>query len=82
MEQKDSVKTWVMFCFNYPDIRNVIKWMCERRGCIYLESHLNEKFAACYEQGRSSGAMNLFYCALDEGWKDALLAYCFEVYKK
>lgn len=81
MEQNElAVKCWVMFCMNYPDVRGVIKWICEHTDKMWLYDHLLEKFDSCYSQGKNYGAMTLFYCDLDLELRKALVDYAIKVY--
>ena len=69
-----------MFCFNYPDCREIIKWICERTKRKWLEQHLNDKFTRLYEVYGAHAVMQVFYTELDHELRDALVDYCFEVY--
>lgn len=73
-------KLWVYFCLNYPDITDVIKYICKQTGKEWLEGHLRGKFNSDYEICGSYGAMNAFYCDIDEDLRSALVDYCLNVW--
>ena len=75
-----GTKIWVKFCMNYPDIREVIKWMCKKSGDKYLADHLYKKFCAWYNRSTSDGVMTRFYCELDSTYQALLVEYAFEVW--
>ena len=75
-----STLLWVKFCENFPDIREVIKWICKKTDKEWLEDHLNRKFKNCYEEGTCHGVMTLFYCDLDQDLRDALVEYALTVW--
>ena len=75
-----STLLWVKFCMNFPDIREVIHWICERTGRLYLEDHLYNKFCDFYDIGTCHGVMNMFYCDLDSELRDALVEYALTVW--
>lgn len=75
-----STLLWVKFCMNYPDIKEVIAWICKKTNKEWLKDHLYEKFSHCYDVSTSRGAMNHFYCELDREFQDALAEYAITVY--
>lgn len=75
-----GTKIWVKFCMNYPDIREVIKWICEKTNNKYLYDHLYQKFCFWYDKSTSDGAMTRFYCELDSSMQNALAEYAFTVW--
>ena len=75
-----STLLWVKFCMNYPDIREVISWICKKTKKEWLIDHFYEKFCYCYDTATSRGAMNMFYCELDQELRDALVEYALTVY--
>ena len=76
----DSVRIWTMFCMNYGDIREVIKWICKRTNKEWLESHLNNKFDHNYDICTCYGVMSGLYCDIDKDLQDALVEYALTVY--
>ena len=66
---------WVKSCLNYPDIREVIRWICERTQKEWLREHLYNKFGNYYNLYTSNGAMTTFYCELDTDLREALVEY-------
>ena len=75
-----STNLWVKFCMNYPDIREVIHWICERVGREDLENHLNAKFNRFYDLCGCYGVMSMFYCDLNKELQDALVEYAITVW--
>ena len=76
-----ATKIWVKFCMNYPDIREVIRWMCEQTGDGKLMAdHLHKKFCEWYDHSTSDGVMTRFYCELDTTYQKLLTAYAFTVW--
>lgn len=75
-----STLLWVKFCENFPDIREVIHWICEKTGKTWLEDHLYKKFCEYYDEVTCHGVMNIFYCELDSDLRDALVEYALTVY--
>lgn len=73
-------KIWVKFCMNYPDIREVIKWICERTDNSCLRDHLYAKFCIYYKDSGSDGVMTKFYCELDSTLRNALVEYAIKVW--
>ena len=81
MEQNQvCVLMWVKFCENYPDIREVIKWICEKTEKQWLNKHLYDKFNDLYNLATCHGAMNLFYCEIDKDLREALVEYALTVW--
>lgn len=74
------VLLWIKFCMNYPDIREVIAWICKKTNKEWLKDHLFEKFSYCYNKATSRGAMNAFYCDIDKDLQNALVEYALTVY--
>ena len=74
------VLLWVKFCENYPDIREVIAWICKKTEKEWLKDHLYQKFCGMYETVTCHGAMTLFYCELDKDLQDALVEYALTVW--
>ena len=75
-----STLLWVKFCENYPDIREVIKWICEKTKKEWIESHLYNKFCEYYDEATAHGVMTKFYCELDCDLRDALVEYALTVW--
>ena len=75
-----GTKIWVKFCMNYPDIREVIKWICEKTNNTWLFDHIYKKFCFWYDKSTSDGAMTRFYCELDSNMQDALVEYAFTIW--
>jgi len=74
------VLLWIKFCMNYPNIREVIAWICKKTNKEWLKNHLLEKFEDHYERSTSRGAMNAFYCDIDKDLQNALVEYALTVY--
>lgn len=75
-----ATKIWVMWCFNYDSPETFISHMCEKKGKERFKEHLRKKWDYVYETYGHRSAMNLFYTELDEGFKNALVDYAFNVY--
>ena len=76
-----AAKIWVKFCMNYPDIREIIRWMCEKNGeGKLMADHLFKKFCVWYDKSTSDGVMTRFYCELDSTYQRLLTEYAFEVW--
>jgi len=75
-----TVRLWVMFCMNYPDIEDVLKWVCEKTKKTYLYDHYKNKFYNLYKIVGSHGVMNTFYCDCDEDVRNALVEYAITVW--
>lgn len=73
-------KIWVKFCMGYPDIREVIKWICEKTDNKFLYDHLYGKFCYWYDKSGSDGVMTRFYCELDSTMQSALVEYAIKVW--
>lgn len=81
MEQNQvCVLFWVKFTFNYPDIKEVIKWICEKTDKNWLYDHLLSKFYHLYDTFGSHAVMGMFYCEIDKDLRDALTEYALTVW--
>lgn len=69
-----------MWCFNYDCPETFISHMCQKTGKEHLKAHILEKWDYVYETYGYRAAMNVFYTELDEGFKNALVDYVFNVY--
>lgn len=75
-----ATKIWVMWCFNYDCPETFIRHMCEKTGKERFKEHLIKKWNYVYETYGNHAAMSVFYTELDEGFKNALVDYAFNVY--
>lgn len=79
-----SIRMWVYFCMNYPDMHEVIDYMCKKcneQGQHYYDpKHLWNKFSYYYDEYGSRAAMNTFYCELSRALQDALADYVINVW--
>ena len=75
-----STLLWVKFCENYPDIRDVIRWICKKTNKEWLYDHLFEKFKYLCGNYTCHGVMNVFYCDIDKDLRDALVEYAIKVW--
>lgn len=75
-----TVLLWVKFCENFPDIREVLKWVCEKTNKGWLYDHYYEKFCQMNESFGSHGVMNAFYCYCDRDVREALIEYAITIW--
>lgn len=75
-----SVLFWVKFCMNYPDIKEVLKWVCKKTQQSRMYDHYYAKFCDIYKEVGSHGVMNTFYCECDRDIREALVEYAMTVY--
>lgn len=75
-----TVLLWVKFCMNFPDIKEVLKWVCEKTNQGWLYDHYHSKFLHLYESVGSNGVMNAFYCECDRDIREALVEYAITVW--
>ena len=76
-----ATKIWVKFCMGYPDIREVIKWMCDQNGDgKIMADHIYKKFCQWCEHSGSDGIISRLYCELDSTYQRLLTEYAFTVW--
>lgn len=75
-----ATKVWVMWCYNFDRPETFINYICEKTGKERLKDHLLSKWNHLYETFGNRSVMNDFYTELDEGFKNALVDYAFNVY--
>ena len=69
-----------MWCYNFDSPETFINYICEKTGKERLKGHLLSKWYHLYETFGNRSVMNDFYTELDEGFKNALVDYAFNVY--
>lgn len=69
-----------MWCYNFDSPETFINYICEKTGKERLKDHLLSKWNHLYETFGNRSVMNDFYIELDEGFKNALVDYAFNVY--
>ena len=75
-----TVRLWIMFCMNYPNPKDVIKWVCDKTQKGWLYDHYYAKFCHICKTVGSHGAMNTFYCDCDKDIREALVEYAITVW--
>ena len=75
-----TVLLWVKFCMNFPDIKEVLKWVCEKTNKGWLYDHYYSKFLHLNKSVGSHGVMNAFYCECDRDVREALVEYAITVW--
>ena len=75
-----TVRLWIMFCMNYPNPKDVIKWVCDKTQKGWLYDHYYAKFCHICKTFGTYGAMNTFYCYCDKDVRKALVEYAITVW--
>ena len=73
---------WVKFCFNYPEPKMFIEWICEKCKKMHIFDHLRNKFDYYYDEYGSDAAMNRFLVEIDSDLQEALVDYAINVWGK
>ena len=76
-----ATKIWVKFCMGFNDMRDIIKWMCDKNGDgKIMADNLYKKFCYWYDISTSDGVVTRFYCELDSTYQDLLTEYAFTIW--
>lgn len=74
------VRIWNSFCFNIPDYKVIVRYLCNKTNQGYLAPHLETKFVAACNQYGSHAAMNVFYSQIDKQLREELVDFSIRVY--
>lgn len=74
------VRMFVMFGYNFPNIGEVIDYICMKCGKTHIKSHIRARFDTIYDIYGCHAVMNRFMVELDEDLQEALVDYAINVY--
>lgn len=76
-----AVKAFVFFSFNYPNYKEIIRYVCEQTGeGKVMQRHLEGKFVELYDLYGADAVMNRFFVELNEKMRQALVKYAVTQY--
>lgn len=75
-----AIRMFVMFGYNFPDVDEMLDYICKKCGKMWLRDHLKAKFMHLYEKYGSHAVMNCFMTELDLDLQEALVDYAINVY--